>query len=120
VASLDGAEWSEGRLGGEGASSGVARPGNSDPLYPVVSITHTNGVPGGGLVATDFRVVPIIVAAGGALATISRVVEAQPGVYLVEVVPIQGATWQLGRYIFWIAVTSGSHQGQTLERVFVH
>jgi hypothetical protein len=106
--------------GGEGASSGVARPGNSDRLYLVVSVTRTSGVPSVGLAAADFRVEPIIVAPGGAAVDISNVSEQQQGVYLVEVVPIQGAVWQLGRYIFWIAVTGGANQGQTLASVFVH
>jgi hypothetical protein len=106
--------------GGEGASSGVARPGTSDPLYLVVSVTRTTGVPSGGLGAANFRIVPVIVAAGGAAVDISTVSESQQGAYLVEVVPVQGGTWQLGRYIFWVAVTSGANQGQTVTSVFVH
>jgi hypothetical protein len=106
--------------GGEGALFGAARPGNSGPLYLVVSVTRTSGVPIGGLGAADFRIVPIMVAAGGALVDISSLSERQPGAYLVEVVPIPNAVWQSGRYIFWIAVTSSANQGQTVASVFVH
>jgi hypothetical protein len=77
-------------------------------------------MPQSNLVVADFRVVPVIVAAGGALVNISDMSEPQPGVYLVKVVPIPGATWQMGRYIFWIAVSSASNQGQTVTSVFVH
>src|SRR6266581_996333 len=84
--------------GGTGASSGIAKPGNQFPLYIVASVTHANGAPRNGLSAADFRVVPIIVAPGGGEVTIARVIEPQPGAYLVEVVPIPAATWQLGRY----------------------
>src|SRR5262245_46870358 len=100
--------------GGEGASSGVARPGNRDKLYLVVSVTNNSGTPRTGLTAGDFQVDPIIVAAGGGAVNIATVSERQPGTYLVEVVPIPAATWELGRYIFWIAVTSGLNKGQTL------
>jgi hypothetical protein len=37
----------------------------------------------------------------------------------VEIVPIPTATWQLGRYIFWIAVSHGTDHGQTVCSVFV-
>jgi hypothetical protein len=105
--------------GGTGASSGIAKPGNQFPLYIVASVTHSNGAPRNGLSAADFRVVPIIVAPGGGEVTISRVIEPQPGAYLVEVVPIPAATWQLGRYLFWVAVAHGAGQGQTVCSVFV-
>ncbi|MGE5291892.1 MAG: hypothetical protein ACM3ML_32845 [Micromonosporaceae bacterium] len=105
--------------GGTGASSGIAKPGNQLPLYIVVSVTHGNGAPRIGMSGTDFRVESIIVAPGGGYVTIAQVAELQPGVYLVEVVPITNATWQLGRNIFWVAVTYGAGQGQTVCSVFV-
>jgi hypothetical protein len=105
--------------GGTGASSGVAKPGNQFPLYIVVSVTHSNGAPRNGLTAADFRVDPIVVGPGGGNVTIARVIEPQPGAYLVEVVPIAAATWQLGRYIFWVAVAHGAGQGQTVCSVVV-
>jgi hypothetical protein len=49
----------------EGAASGVAGVGNSDPLYLVVSITDADGAPFSGLVATDFTITAKIVAAFG-------------------------------------------------------
>ena len=106
--------------GGEGESSGVARPNNRDNLYLVVSVTNNYGTPRTGLTAANFQVDPIIVAPGGGAVTIATVSERQPGTYLLEVVPIPAATWQLGRYIFWIAVAAGSSKGQTVSSVFVH
>ena len=105
--------------GGDAASQGVARPGNQFPLYMVVSVTDSSGVPVTGLTAHDLRVDPIIVAAFGAGVTISSMGESHPGTYLVHVVPIPAGTWKLGRYIFWLAVTSGTDQGQTVCAVFV-
>jgi hypothetical protein len=106
--------------GGEGESFGVARPNTRDKLYLVVSVSSNNGTPRTGLTAGNFQVDPIIVAAGGGGVNIANVGEPQPGAYLLEVVPIPAATWQLGRYIFWIAVTAGSNKGQTVCSVFVH
>jgi hypothetical protein len=108
----------------EGAASGVASPGNSDPLYLVVSVTDTGGVPVSGLTAADFTIDAKIVAAGGAQVEIASAGGGQHGDYLLDVVPVtfQGTqyTWTLGRYIFLLAVTRGADQGQTLSAVFVH
>jgi hypothetical protein len=104
---------------GTGASSGVARPGNQLPLYLVVSVTRSSGVPVTGLGAQNVRVNPIIVAPGGALVTISQMIEPEPGTYLIDVVPIPAGTWQLGRYLFWLALTSGTNRGQTVCAVSV-
>jgi hypothetical protein len=50
-------------------------------------------------------------------------VEASTGDYLPDVVPVtyQGTqyTWALDRYIFFVAVTRGVDQGQTVCAVFV-
>ncbi len=105
--------------GGTGASSGVAKPGNQLPLYLVVSVTRSTGLPVTGLTAANVQVDPIIVAPGGAKVTIDRMIEPHPGTYLVEIVPIPAGHWQLGRYLFWIALTSGAHHGQTVCAVFV-
>ena len=105
--------------GGTGASSGVAKPGNQLPLYVVVSVTHGNGTAQTGLSSANFQVEPIIVAPGGGGVTIAQVGQLQSGVYLVEIVPITTATWQLGRYIFWVAVSHGTDHGQTVCSVFV-
>jgi hypothetical protein len=105
--------------GGTGASSGVARPGNRDPLYLVISVTRSSGAAVTGLGVADFQVEPIIVAPGGALVTISSVTEPQSGTYLLNLVPIPAGTWQLGRYLFWVSVTSGTARGQTVRDVFV-
>jgi hypothetical protein len=53
------------------------------------------------------------------MVTISRMIEPQPGTYLIEVVPIPAGMWQLGRYLFWLAIKSGSNRGQTVCAVFV-
>jgi len=108
----------------EGAAQGVASPGNSDPLYLVVSVTDAGGVPVSGLTAADFAVDAKLVAAGGAEVEIASVGGGQHGDYLLDVVPVtfQGTqyTWTLGRYIFLLTVTLGTDQGQTLCAVFVH
>ena len=44
---------------------GVAAVGNSDPLYLIVSVTDTDGVPVSGLAAADFTITAKIVGAGG-------------------------------------------------------
>jgi hypothetical protein len=72
----------------EGAASGVAGVGNSDPLYLVVSITDADGAPFSGLVATDFTITAKIVAAYGSKAEIASVGAGQDGDYLLDVVPI--------------------------------
>jgi hypothetical protein len=105
--------------GGTGVSSGTAKPGNNFPLYIVVSVTHGNGAPQTGLSSTDFRVWAIIAAPGGGQVTITQADELQQGVYLVQVVPVTNLTWHLGRYIFWVAVTHATNQGQTVCSVFV-
>jgi hypothetical protein len=46
-------------------------------------------------------------------------VEPRPGTYLVDVVPIPAGTWKLGRYLFWLAVTSEAKRGQAVCAVFV-
>jgi hypothetical protein len=104
---------------GTGASSGIAKPGNQLPLYLLVSVTRGTGLPVTGLSAPDVQVDPVIVAPGGAMVTISRMIEPQPGTYLIEVVPIPAGMWQLGRYLFWLAIKSGSNRGQTVCAVFV-
>jgi hypothetical protein len=105
--------------GGTGASSGVAKPGDQSPLYLIVSVTRTSGTAVTGLTGADFQVDPVVVAPGGAAVTIHRVGEPHPGLYFVEVVPIPAGTWKLGRYIFWIAVRTGTSRGQTVCAVFV-
>jgi hypothetical protein len=104
---------------GTGASQGIAKPGNQLPLYLLVSVTRTSGVPVTGLTTPNVQVDPIIVAPGGADVTISRMIEPQPGTYLVEVVPIPAGAWRLGRYLFWLALKSGVDRGQTVCAVFV-
>jgi hypothetical protein len=108
----------------EGAASGVARVGNSDPLYLVVSVTDADGVPVGGLAAADFTIDARIVAAYGSQVEIASAGGGQHGDYSLHVVPItyQGTqyTWTLGRYIFLLTVTRGADRGQTVCAVFVH
>ena len=72
-----------------------------------------------GLTAQNLQVDPIIVAPFGSGVTISQMGEPRPGTYIVDVVPIPAGTWKLGRYLFWLAVTSGANRGQTLCAVFV-
>jgi hypothetical protein len=47
----------------KGAASGVARLGNSDPLYLVVSVTDADGVPVSTLAAANLSIEARIVAA---------------------------------------------------------
>jgi hypothetical protein len=101
--------------GGTGASSGVAKPGNRLPLYVVVSVSKTSGLPRTGLAATDFAIDALIVAPGGASVTISRSIEPQPGTYLIDIVPLPAAgTWMDGNYIFRVEAHNGNDHGQTL------
>jgi len=51
--------------------------------------------------------------------TISNMGEPHPGTYLLFVEPIPAGTWTLGRYLFWLAVKSGTNNGQTVCAVFV-
>jgi hypothetical protein len=79
-----------------------------------------SGAPATGLTTQDLQIQAIIVAAGGALVKISTMSEQKPGTYLLDVVRAAAAgTWQLGRYLLWLAVTSGTDQGQTVFAVFV-
>lgn len=102
-----------------GPVSGVAQPGNQLPLNIVVSVTRNNGVAVTGLTNTAFRVQAILVAPGGGQVTLQHVGEVQPGVYLVQVIPIPAATWVLGVYTFWLAVNHGANAGQALCAVLV-
>ena len=98
--------------------------GNSDPLYLVVSVTDADGVPVNGLAAADFAIDATIVAPGGSQVEIaSPPGGGQHGDYTLRIVPVtyQGTqyTWTLGRYIFFLAVTHGVDQGQTVCAVLV-
>jgi hypothetical protein len=101
---------------GSPTTFGVARPGNSDPLYLVVSVTRTNGKAVLGLTAPAFEVFTILVGAGGANSTILSGEEWPVGspFYLIKIVPIPGATWKLGRYVYGVRVTNGTNVGQTV------
>jgi hypothetical protein len=107
-----------------GAGQGIAAVGNSDPLYLVVSVTDADGVPVSGLAATDFTIDAPVVAPGGSLVEIASAGGGQHGYYSLDVVPVtyQGTqyTWALGRYIFFLAVTRGVDQGQTVCALFVN
>ena len=72
----------------EGAAQGVASAGNNDPLYLIVSITDTGGVPVSGLTAADITIYAKIVAAGGAEVEIASVGGGQNGDYSVDLVPV--------------------------------
>src|SRR6185437_8882427 len=69
--------------GGDNRSSGVARPGNRDPLPLLVSVTRYSGLPVTGLSAANFQADCPIVAAGGGGVTVDRVDEPHAGVYRV-------------------------------------
>jgi hypothetical protein len=103
---------------------GVAAVGNSDPMPLVVSVTDADGVPVSGLTAADFRIDAMIVGAGGSQVEIAMLGGGQQGDYALRIVPVtyQGTqyTWAYGRYIFFLAVTRGVDQGQTVCAVFVH
>lgn len=96
----------------------IAAPGNRYPNYIIVSVTNNNGEPVTGLIASNFKVDPIIVAPGGALVDITSVSQQSlSGFYLIKVVPIRTETWKSGVYVFGIAVNSGAYKGQTLTSV---
>jgi len=98
----------------------IAAPGNRRPNYIVVSVTDTGGLPVTGLAATDFKVDPMIVGAGGALVDIKSVNAGRlPGFYHINVLPIRRETWKAGGYIFAIAVMRGVDKGQTLATVLM-
>ena len=103
---------------------GVAAVGNSDPMDLVVSVTGADGVPVSGLAAADFFIDAKIVGAGGSQVEIALTGGGQHGDYALQIVPVtyQGTqyTWAFGRYIFFLAVTHGADQGQTVCTVFVH
>jgi hypothetical protein len=107
---------------GEAGASGVARAGNSDPLYLTISVTDQDGVPTGDYNTLQFAVDAPIVAAGGAQVVIAYV-NGGGGLYSVHLKPTtyQGTqyTWQLGSYVFFIVVTRGSDRGQTLCKTTV-
>jgi hypothetical protein len=102
--------------GGTGASSGVAKPGNRLPMYVVVSVSRTTGIPRPGLLGADFSVTTVIVAPGGAEVTISRTSESQAGTYLIEIIPIPAGTWQAGNYILRVEARKGNDHGLTICR----
>jgi hypothetical protein len=106
------------------AVQGVAAVGNSDPMPLVVSVTDADGVPVSGLTAADFRIDAKIVGAFGSQVEIATVGGGQQGDYALRIVPVtfQGTqySWAYGRYIFFLAVTRGADQGQTVCAVFVH
>jgi hypothetical protein len=98
----------------------IAAPANRQPNYIVVSVTDRNGVPVGGLSASNFQVDPTIVGPGGALVDVVDVQQVRlPGIYLIKVVPIGTQTWQPGVYIFAVAVHKGANHGQTLASVLM-
>ncbi len=98
----------------------IASPGNRNPNYIVVSVTNANGDPVTGLLATNFKVDPMIVGPGGALVNITNVNSGRlPGFYFVDVVPIRNETWKAGVYIFAVAVQAGANKGQTLTTVLM-
>ncbi|HRK81939.1 MAG TPA: hypothetical protein PLZ12_10840 [Saprospiraceae bacterium] len=93
----------------------VAAPGNRQPSYIVAAVTDACGEPVTGLSASNFKVDPCIVGAGGALVNITSVAPVRiPGTYIINVVPIRTETWKAGVYIFAVAVHSGTGQGLTL------
>jgi len=88
----------------------VAAVGNSLPLYVVVSVSDTDGLPVAGHTSANFTISAIIVAAGGAEVEITSVADFEQGDYEIDVVPVididlgTRATWTLGRYIFFLVV----------------
>ncbi len=98
----------------------IAAPGNRQNNYIEVSVTDSAGIPVNGLLAANFKVDPMIVGPGGALVNIVSVNAGRlPGFYHINVVPINAETWKAGVYIFAVAVTRGSDQGQTLATVIM-
>ena len=98
----------------------IASPGNRQANYIEVSVTDANGEPVTGLVASNFKVDPMIVGPGGALVNITGIAAGRlPGFYHLNVVPIKTETWKAGVYIFAVAVERGKDKGQTLASVLM-
>jgi hypothetical protein len=98
----------------------IAAPGNRQNNYVVVSVTDAGGNPVTGLNASNFKVQPVIVGAGGALVNITGAATAGlPGFYIVDVVPIKTETWKAGTYIFAVAAERGADKGQALASVLM-
>jgi hypothetical protein len=98
----------------------IAAPGNRQPNYIIASVADADGVPIVGLEASNFKVDAMIVGPGGSLVNIASVKAGRlPGFYFVNVIPIDKETWKAGVYIFAIAISRGSDQGQTLATVLM-
>jgi hypothetical protein len=98
----------------------VAAPGNRLSNYIVVSVTDTNGAPVTGLTVDNFKVDPMIAAAGGALVHLASFFAGRlPGFYYLNVAPMDMRTWKAGIYIFAVAVEKGEDKGQTLASVLM-
>ncbi|WP_433361448.1 hypothetical protein ACQPZX_28495 [Actinoplanes sp. CA-142083] len=107
-------------------SADIAMPGNSRALPVVVSVTDADGVPVNGLGAANFDVQQKLVAPFGAsveIAAANGIMGGADGYYWVRLVPVtyQGTqyTWAAGRFVFAVAVTSGTDRGQTLCAVLL-
>jgi hypothetical protein len=98
----------------------IAAPGNRKANYIEVSVTNVNGEPTTGLVASNFKVDPMIVGPGGALVNITELTAGRlPGFYHLEVLPIRTENWKAGVYIFAVAVEKAKDKGQTLASVLM-
>jgi len=94
------------------AEDTVASPGNANSLSIVVSVEDQNGLAVGALGLGDFGVGSEI---GGSIGQISTITNGEsPGVYLIQLLPLEGQTWKAGPYVFSVAVNTGSDQGLTL------
>jgi hypothetical protein len=96
------------------AEDGVlSAPGNRGTCLIPVSVTDSNGIPVTGLTVADFQVDAMVVGAFGANVVITRFEPVRlAGTYMLKVAPKPNNTWKAGTYIFAVAVTRGSDQGQ--------
>ena len=102
------------------AEDTVAAPGNRQPLYIIASVTAANGSPTTGLATANFRIQAEIVGPYGSEVQIGTWFgEPRPGVYHIELLPIDDLTWKQGVYIFSVVVQKGTDRGQTLTQVLM-
>jgi hypothetical protein len=98
----------------------LAAPGNSDANYIIVSVTDQDGKPVDKLDVHDFIIKVIVAPDGGRISHDIKVVESDfPGVYVVEVVPIENETWRKGAYVFAVGVHRKFDRGQAIVSVDV-
>lgn len=100
------------RLDAIGAAN-LAADGNRQPAAVVVAVNAFGG-PVEGLTDSNFQVTAAPLGAGGCQVEITRVVNAFPGRYVIEIAPLTSnaaCVWRTGRYGIAVLAQSGSRRG---------